>query len=44
MSNSKVPITRLGKYFSEGDFFFRDINVRGMVNWRYELHLCIISC
>ena len=33
MSNNKVPITRLGKFFSEEDFFFRSGSWDGMVGW-----------
>jgi hypothetical protein len=39
MSNNKlVPITRLGKFFSEEDFFFRCRNGNGMVGRGYELY------
>lgn len=43
MSNKKVPITRLDKFFSEEDFFFRTSYGAGMVTWGHEFHCCIIS-
>ncbi len=44
MSNSKIPISRLGKFFSEEDFFFfRRVDGGRVVTRGYEFYFGIIQ-